>query len=1374
MSGQVGDSHVYLRNISQDKRTSLSVIAGYVTANARVLDLGTGSGALGKHLKTQLNCTVDGFTLNEQEAQLARPSYRHVQVGDLEDPHWVAAFEGRQYDFIVCADVIEHLRQPQAVLRSCRNLLAPNGRLLISVPNAAYCGLLAELMEGDFRYRDEGLLDRTHLRFFTRHSLMQFLADESWACETVDSIDLPPLDSEFKAPFDKLPPAVERYLTALPDAAVYQLIVVAKPVEVHHSKPDNQAAPLAHKPETAKPSFSSQLYFGTAHGFQEDRKQVVPGQIGLMRQTLRFELPRDKDTNRLRLDLADRPGFVHLYAITLLTQDQPAWRWRVETDGLVALDAAPRHEMTLRLPWGATSAAILLFGDDPWIELPIPPEVVSQCAASGQGTLQLELGWPMSADYLSLADTVEPLHRDLQLAQRTVQQLSERQAAALAAQQAAQRDAQQWQADMLRAQAREQAAAEAAQAAVSQAQQAQAQAQTAMQDAARNHSEKMQAVAYAQEATSRANNALQNLEAARLDFAQQGQNQQQANQQLISQAGMLAQQKTDLLNEKNLLSRRLLAMQREAEQLQAHQQALAQHLAWIENSTVFRATRPLVHAKMALANLLKPKKSEALVMALPVAVPLLPTTATVDIIVPVYRGLHDTRRCIESVLASQCQTPWRLIVLNDASPEPEVTQWLRDNCARHAQIVLLENAENLGFVGTVNRGMSHSTQHDVLLLNSDTEVTNDWLDRLRSAAYCDARVASVTPFSNNATICSYPRFCEPNDLPVGWDTARLDALCAQTNAGQVVDVPTGVGFCMYIRRDSLNEVGLFDVEQFGMGYGEENDFCCRAQAMGWRNLHALDTFVLHTGGVSFGDSKSTREREAVEKLRRLHPGYEPQVHAFVAQDPAAPARRALDLARLRSAKGPCVLAVLHDRAGGTVRHVRELAHHLNDHAQFFTLTPAPNGMVLLESVDTQPNAVAVGPSKGGLRFQFSVATQWPLLLQTLQALAVAHVHYHHLLGHDGKVFGLAEELGLTWDVTAHDFFSVCPQISLTDHTDRYCGELGVSQCVQCLEKTPAPGRLDIHTWRASHATVLTRARYVLTPSADTARRLLKVMPLTNLRVAPHTDIADVRALPAPRVRPIGTSRALRVVILGGVSRIKGADLLEDVARLAAKQGVAVEFHLLGHAYRHLQTQPKAALTVHGAYEEAELPQLLDWLQPDVVWFPAVWPETYSYTLSACLLAGLPVVAPNLGAFPERLSARHWSWVVNWDMPPAEFLDFFETVRCEHFATGVAPRIVWPLESADARLPSAPWVYKRDYLPGLTTPVRDVAQLAQDKAFLMAQYSTNPAGLATTQPSGIKGRALRSLVAMRAWPVLSPLARVIPLRVQTRLKSWLRA
>jgi dTDP-4-amino-4,6-dideoxygalactose transaminase/GT2 family glycosyltransferase len=273
------------------------------------------------------------------------------------------------------------------------------------------------------------------------------------------------------------------------------------------------------------------------------------------------------------------------------------------------------------------------------------------------------------------------------------------------------------------------------------------------------------------------------------------------------------------------------------------------------------------------------------------ALPAQPLADTVDIIVPVYRSLEATRCCIESVLAAPVRTPWRLVVVNDASPEPELTAWLRELAAREPRVLLVEHTGNLGYSGAVNSGMAQDDARDVVHLNSDAEVANDWLDRLRAAAYGDDRVCSVTPFSNNATICSFPRFCEANEFPRGRSVAQVDRSFARANAGQVLDVPTAVGFCMYIRRDCLREIGPFDGAEFGLGYGEENDFCRRAANAGWRNLHALDVFVRHTGGVSFGASKPQRELDAQDKLRRLHPDYERLVREHILRDPAAAARR---------------------------------------------------------------------------------------------------------------------------------------------------------------------------------------------------------------------------------------------------------------------------------------------------------------------------------------------------------------------------------------------------------------------------------------------------------------------------------------------------
>lgn len=269
----------------------------------------------------------------------------------------------------------------------------------------------------------------------------------------------------------------------------------------------------------------------------------------------------------------------------------------------------------------------------------------------------------------------------------------------------------------------------------------------------------------------------------------------------------------------------------------------------------------------------------------------------VDIIVPVYRNLEVTRRCVESVIAGTSGSNHRLILVDDASPEPELSAWCQALADRGA-VQLLCNPANRGFVASVNRGMAEGPDRDVVLLNSDTEVPPGWLQRLQDCAYRDERIATVTPFSNNATICSYPLFCQSSELPEGMALAQLDELFARANAGESHDIPTCVGFCVYIPRAALDELGPFDEDAFGRGYGEENDFSRRAAAQGWSNRLCADLFVYHQGGVSFGSDSQALMASGGARLVERFPDYSAIIADFVADDPLGVFRARVDVLRL--------------------------------------------------------------------------------------------------------------------------------------------------------------------------------------------------------------------------------------------------------------------------------------------------------------------------------------------------------------------------------------------------------------------------------------------------------------------------------------------
>jgi GT2 family glycosyltransferase len=282
-----------------------------------------------------------------------------------------------------------------------------------------------------------------------------------------------------------------------------------------------------------------------------------------------------------------------------------------------------------------------------------------------------------------------------------------------------------------------------------------------------------------------------------------------------------------------------------------------------------------------------------------------PTAACIDIVMPVYAGRAETLRAIHRVLSAANRTAFELVVVNDATEDDALAAALAELSGR-GLLTLLANEHNLGFVASCNRGASLHPSRDLVLLNADTEVFGNWLDRLKAVVDRADDIATVTPMSNAATILSYPHFLKDWHAPLEIDDAALDGLMAALDHPPV-EIPTAVGFCMYVKRRCWSELSGFDETSFGRGYGEENDFCRRAVRKGWRNLAATNVFVRHHSGRSFGAEKDARVQAAVATVERLHPGYLRLVRDFIAADPLAGVRRQIDEARIRRASPANVL-----------------------------------------------------------------------------------------------------------------------------------------------------------------------------------------------------------------------------------------------------------------------------------------------------------------------------------------------------------------------------------------------------------------------------------------------------------------------------------
>lgn len=263
------------------------------------------------------------------------------------------------------------------------------------------------------------------------------------------------------------------------------------------------------------------------------------------------------------------------------------------------------------------------------------------------------------------------------------------------------------------------------------------------------------------------------------------------------------------------------------------------------------------------------------------------TAALPTVVVPVFNAPGETDHCLAS-LRHSLPAGAACLVIDDASTDPEVRRLLlRWEQKELAGWRFVQNARNLGFVGTANRGM-RETEGDVVLLNSDTVVTPGWLEGMDRCLSSDESIATATPWTNNGEIVSLPDFCKPNPVP-----PDLDAVArAVVSSGEprYPELPTAVGFCMGISRRAIGRVGLFDEALFGKGYGEENDFSLRAVQAGMRNVLCDDVYVAHVGGRSFGPLGLKPGEDSMARLLSRHPDYLEGVMAFIENDPLADRR----------------------------------------------------------------------------------------------------------------------------------------------------------------------------------------------------------------------------------------------------------------------------------------------------------------------------------------------------------------------------------------------------------------------------------------------------------------------------------------------------
>ncbi|MGM1054155.1 MAG: glycosyltransferase [Pseudomonadota bacterium] len=622
----------------------------------------------------------------------------------------------------------------------------------------------------------------------------------------------------------------------------------------------------------------------------------------------------------------------------------------------------------------------------------------------------------------------------------------------------------------------------------------------------------------------------------------------------------------------------------------------------------------------------------------------------VAVVIPVYNAPIELRACLNSVLRCS-QEGMRVIVINDASSDPQVEDVFRE-FDRNLGFEFYSNEQNLGFTRTVNKGFSIAGRSDVLLLNSDTVVTPGWVRRLRLAAYSEPRVGTATPLSNNAGAFSVPTVGEKNEVPPQGLEAFSRAI-AQSSLRLYPKVPTGNGFCMYIRRDCLDEIGGFDADAFPRGYGEENDFCMRAGYKGW--FHIIDdaTYIYHERSASFGNEKTELIKAGRSVLDERYPDYASLARAFVKSNEMETVRSQVQrashaISRLGARVKPRVLYVLPDLSsrGGTPQTNQDLMNAISDRVETFLLKANSHYVELFFFSDGKyarldsaplPEPLAAFPhrSQGYDR----IVANW------IDTYSIELLHIRHIAWHGLGLIDVAKLSSVPVIFSFHDFYTICPTVKLLDENNNYCGGFCTATKGDCKydlwssDGLPFLKHGAIYEWKQVMQEALLKCDALVT-TAESAKSIVleNFDMLSSVRFEVISHGRDFPEFVQDAAQADELIEPLRVIVPGNISYAKGADLIINLAKRLAGR---VEFHILG---RLTEGDLVDGIFEHGEYVREEFSFRVKEIRPHLGAVLSIWPETYCHTLTELWAAGIPVVGSPLGAVGERLVKTGAGWV----------------------------------------------------------------------------------------------------------------------------------
>lgn len=604
---------------------------------------------------------------------------------------------------------------------------------------------------------------------------------------------------------------------------------------------------------------------------------------------------------------------------------------------------------------------------------------------------------------------------------------------------------------------------------------------------------------------------------------------------------------------------------------------------------------------------------------------LLALNSKIDVIIYIYNDFEDTEKCIKSILENT-KINYELTLIDDNSTDKRISTLLL-KLKKLKKIRIIKNNEKLGFKKSIHQKIKNS-KNDVLIIKNNFIVTSRWLQKLIVAAYTDKQIGTVIPLSDSAKFLSnIIAKTEIKEL----NPENIAFLIENISEHLKPKIRYPDESCIYIKRELINNIGLFNKENFDRNVSKEDIFQ-KISSNGWENIIDDSTYIYQ--------NLNSYDKKQKDHINISSPTIEKIINTRANNFDFSIAKKK-------------ILYVIHENihgfTGGTGQTTRDMLETIDKTFECYVLVSSGKELTLWKREDNQTILIKSWKIASGWSFlEFNNIEFKNIYFQVLINFNIDIVHIQHLIGHTHDLPMLAKSLGIPIVLSFHDFFYICPSIHLLDNENHYCSSQCTENQFKCFTHTifdHLPISKDlINAWRKEGSLLIDTCTAFIAPSNSTMDLYLSVYPQLkdkNYQVIEHgLDLENTKI----KSQKPSKKNPIKILIPGNINNNKGHDFIN--ALIEKDHQNLIEFHFMGIIYGDLKEKG----IYHGRYKNEDFCKIINEIKPSFIGIFSIWPETYCRVLTEAWSCGIPVLATKLGALEERIEKNGGGWFLELESP----------------------------------------------------------------------------------------------------------------------------